>query len=58
MEGFVIALEPMINQGTYHVKMEDDGWTVKTQDGKKSAHYEHTLAITENGPELNNLIEG
>ncbi len=52
VEGFVIAVEPMINQGTYHVKMEDDGWTVKTQDGKKSAHYEHTLAITENGPEL------
>lgn len=56
VEGLVIAVEPMINQGTYHVRIEDDGWTVRTQDMKKSAHYEHTLAITENGPELLTLL--
>jgi len=47
--GMVIAVEPMINAGTYDVIQLDDGWTVKTADGKLSAHYEHTLAVTDNG---------
>lgn len=47
--GMVIAVEPMINAGTDRVLQLDDGWTVKTADGKLSAHYEHTLAVTDNG---------
>ncbi len=50
--GMTIAIEPMINQGTSKVIMLPDGWTVKTADGKMSAHYEHTVAITEDGPIL------
>lgn len=45
-----LAIEPMINLGTYKVKQLSDGWTVKTCDGKHSAHFEHTIAITSNGP--------
>jgi methionyl aminopeptidase len=45
-----LAIEPMINLGTYKVKQLSDGWTVKTADGKLSAHFEHTVAITSNGP--------
>lgn len=48
-KGMVIAIEPMVNAGVYGVKEMPDGWTVKTADGKLSAHYEHTVAITENG---------
>ena len=48
--GMVLAIEPMINAGTWAVKVLDDGWTVKTRDGKMSAHFEHTVAITQNGP--------
>lgn len=47
--GMVFAVEPMINAGTYEVYELEDGWTVKTADGKRSAHYEHTLAVTDNG---------
>lgn len=50
--GMVLAIEPMINQGTYKVQVLEDGWTVVTTDGKKSSHYEHTIAITDNGPDL------
>ena len=50
--GMVLAIEPMINQGTYKVQVLEDGWTVKTIDGKKSSHYEHTIAITDNGPDI------
>ncbi|MBD3272523.1 MAG: type I methionyl aminopeptidase [Elusimicrobia bacterium] len=50
--GMVLALEPMINQGLYNVAVMDDGWTVVTQDGRKSAHFEHMIAITEDGPEI------
>jgi methionyl aminopeptidase len=46
----VLAIEPMINAGKYHVKTLGDGWTIVTIDGKKSAHYEHTIAITEDEP--------
>jgi methionyl aminopeptidase len=49
-EGMVFALEPMVNQGTYRVKVLEDGWTAVTRDGKLSAHFEHTIAITDNGP--------
>ena len=51
-EGMVLAIEPMVNEGTYHVKVLDDGWTVVTKDGKRSAHYEHTIAITAGGPDI------
>ena len=44
-EGMVIAIEPMINLGTYKVKQLNDGWTIITGDGKASAHFEHTVAI-------------
>jgi len=50
--GFVLAIEPMINLGTDKVKVQADGWTVVTADGKPSAHFEHTIAITANGPEI------
>lgn len=50
--GMTIAIEPMINVGGYDVKILEDGWTVLTVDGSLSAHYEHTVAITENGVEL------
>ena len=50
--GMVIAIEPMVNMGTDDVIELKDGWTVITKDRKLSAHYEHTVAITENGPEL------
>ena len=48
--GLVIAMEPMINLGTRRVVILDDGWTIVTADGKPSAHYENTLAITPDGP--------
>jgi methionyl aminopeptidase len=51
-KGMVFALEPMVNEGTYEVKILLDGWTVVTVDGKRSAHFEHTIAITEKGTEI------
>lgn len=48
--GWVLAIEPMVNLGRHEVKMESDGWTVKTQDGLPSSHFEHTIAVTEDGP--------
>jgi methionyl aminopeptidase len=50
--GMVLAPEPMVNEGTFEVKVLRDGWTVVTADGKRSCHFEHTVAITENGPEI------
>ena len=50
--GMVVAIEPMLNQGTKNVTVDEDGYTVRTADGKKSAHFEHTVLITENGPEI------
>ena len=50
--GMVIAIEPMVNVGTHEVKELSDGWTVVTADGKLSAHYEHTVAVTGNGAVL------
>jgi methionyl aminopeptidase len=49
-EGMVITIEPMLNVGSYHVKIDEDGWTARTRDGKLSAQYEHTIAITADGP--------
>ena len=51
-EGMTICIEPMINQGSAKVYTLDDKWTVKTVDGKPSAHFEHTVAITKAGPEI------
>ena len=48
--GMTLAIEPMINQGTAAIKVMPDGWTVKTRDAKLSAHFEHTVAITADGP--------
>ena len=50
--GMVIAIEPMLNLGTWHTKVLEDNWTVVTADGKISAHFEHTLAITDSYPEV------
>lgn len=50
LPGMTIAIEPMINQGTKAIKRLSDGWTVKTADGKLSAHFENTIAITKDGP--------
>jgi methionyl aminopeptidase len=50
--GYVFAIEPMLNMGTHQTKTLADGWTVVTMDGKPSAHVEHTIAITEEGPEV------
>lgn len=47
--GMVIAVEPMLNLGTRHIYMEDDDWTIKTEDGLPSAHFEHTVLVTKDG---------
>jgi methionyl aminopeptidase len=51
-EGMVFAIEPMVNVGTFHTYMLDDGWSIMTQDGQLSAHFEHTIAVTDDGPEV------
>ncbi len=51
-KGMILAVEPMINLGTWKVKVMADGWTVVTADGKPAAHFEHTLAVTENGADI------
>lgn len=50
VEGMVLTIEPMINRGVYKMKMDENGWTSRTLDGQLSAQYEHTLAITKDGP--------
>ncbi len=50
--GMVFAVEPMVNVGTRKTKLLDDGWTVVTADGELSAHFEHTIAITDDGPQI------
>ena len=50
--GMVLAIEPMINMGTYQVKTLPDGWTIVTADGMPSAHFEHTVAITDGEPDI------
>ena len=48
----VIAIEPMINLGRRNVLMANDGWTIRTQDGKPSAHFEHTIAVGKNSADI------
>jgi len=54
--GMVLALEPMVNEGTYEVKLLPDGWTVVTADGKRSAHFEHTITITDGQAEILSML--
>ena len=56
--GMTIAIEPMLNIGTWETKQLDDGWTVVTADGSLSAHFEDSIVITENGPEVLTSPEG
>jgi methionyl aminopeptidase len=51
-QGHVFAIEPMVNAGTAETEVLDDGWTVVTADGRRSAHFEHTIAVTDHGPEV------
>ncbi|MBL4936125.1 type I methionyl aminopeptidase [Clostridium sp. YIM B02515] len=55
-QGMVLAIEPMVNIGQYGVDVQSNGWTVVTRDGSLSAHYENTVAILNNGPEILTLI--
>ena len=55
--GMVIAIEPMVNAGGFEVKILADGWTAVTVDGSLSAHFEHTVAVTEDGPEILSLLK-
>ncbi|KAB2951396.1 type I methionyl aminopeptidase [Heliorestis acidaminivorans] len=57
-EGMTLAIEPMVNAGTWEVETKEDQWTVVTKDLKPSAHFEHTIAITEKGPEILTLSSG
>ena len=57
-EGMVFAIEPMVNVGTADVEILDDRWTAVTADGELSCHFEHTVAITENGPEILTRVPG
>lgn len=56
MPGMTIAIEPMVNAGAAGVEVQPDGWTVLTKDGSLSAHFEHTVAITADGPKIMTLI--
>lgn len=56
--GMVLAIEPMINAGTYDVYTDSDKWTVRTKDGKLSAHFEHTVAVTSTGPIICTMPKG
>ncbi len=52
-----VAIEPMFNLGTAETAVLDDGWTVVTADGAVSAHFEHTVLLTEDGPKVSTLLE-
>jgi methionyl aminopeptidase len=56
-EGMILAIEPMVNAGGYEIKTLEDNWTVVTLDGSLSAHFEHTIAVTQDGPEILTLPE-
>jgi methionyl aminopeptidase len=56
--GLVLAIEPMVNEGGPETEVLEDGWTVVTRDGSRSAHFEHTVAITPHGPEVLTLLDG
>jgi methionyl aminopeptidase len=55
--GMTLAIEPMVNSGSAAVRMLKDGWTVVTQDGKPSAHFEHTVLVTDGAPEILTCVE-
>ncbi|HHO52693.1 MAG TPA: type I methionyl aminopeptidase [Deltaproteobacteria bacterium] len=57
MEGFCLAIEPMITMGHHETDMLDDGWTVVTADGSLAAHFEHTVAVTPKGPEILTVLD-
>jgi methionyl aminopeptidase len=56
-EGMVIAIEPMVTQGKRFVAQEDDGWTIRTEDRKMAAHYEHTVMVTKEGCDILTTFE-
>ena len=57
MAGMTLAVEPMVNEGTWEIKVMKDGWTVKTLDGKLAAHYENSILITDGDPEILTVTE-
>ena len=57
MAGMTLAVEPMVNQGTWEIQVMKDGWTVKTADGKLAAHYENSILITDGDPEVLTVTE-
>ena len=57
LPGMTLAIEPMVNAGGYEVKVLPDGWTVLTRDGSLSAHFEHTVVITNDGPKILTVSE-
>ena len=57
-KGLALAVEPMVNQGSRHTRLLEDGWTVVTADGKRSAHFEHTVAVTDDGPWVLTALDG
>jgi methionyl aminopeptidase len=56
--GMVLAIEPMVTMGSYEVRVLDDGWTAVTTDGSLAAHFEHTIAVTESGPDVLTALNG
>jgi len=54
--GMVLALEPMLNEGSKHIKLDADGWTYRTKDGKRSAHFEHTVVVAKDGAEILTML--
>jgi methionyl aminopeptidase len=54
----VLAIEPMVNMGTWETRILDNGWTAVTKDGLPSAHFEHTIAVTDEGPEILTRLNG
>ncbi len=58
VEGMVLAIEPMLNEGSARLRILKDGWTAVTADGKLSAHFEHSVALTSNGPEILSELDG
>jgi methionyl aminopeptidase len=55
--GMVLAVEPMVNEGDWGIRILKDGWTAVTKDGSLSAHFEHSVAITDNGPSILSKLE-
>ncbi|HOM74184.1 MAG TPA: type I methionyl aminopeptidase [Fervidobacterium sp.] len=56
-KGMTIAIEPMVTEGGWHVEILKDGWTVVTEDGKRAAHFEHSVAVTEDGYEILTILD-